>query len=259
MQQWQMTMIEEKDRVINIAIIEDNKEILDELCAKINRFGKDKECTLNVFVVNDPISFVGDYRNNFDIIFVSVESSLVNGIAYSRRLRRYDENVIIILTSYTTEAAIEGYAVRAHAYLLKNTDYVMFSAWLNSAVDIIFSRAMREYVIFSGELINRLQIDGIKYVEVQGHILYFYTTSRKESYSQRRSMKDLEVEFAKFGFFKVSKSYLINLKYVTAVKNNCVILGDMEIMVSRTQRRAFKDVFDRLLCGYRSINFIDRF
>ncbi len=240
------------NRIINVAIIEENTRRVQELCAAIERFAEEKKCIFHISVVNSVISFIGEYRNNFDILFISVEHSELGGLAIAQRLRRYDDDVLIMLSSDSVDAAMDGYSVRAFSYLLKDADYFSFAKSLNAAVEQINDRPAREYIIYAEDAIYRLQIGGIEYVEVRGHSLYFHTMSSKEEYVQRGSMIKIEQEFSSSGFFRVNKSYLINLSCVTAVRGNVVIIRDMEIPISRNRRKEFNLAFKKLLSGAKT-------
>ncbi len=238
-----------QERIIKVAVIEENAKQAKLVRDVLHIFAKDRKYEFYVHVVDDVVSFISDYRGGYDILFISVEHPVMGGIAIANKLRRYDEDVLIFLSSHTKDAAIEGYGVQAFTYLLKNTDYYSVSVWLSAAVERIMAKPITEHVIVTSEKIHRLQIEGIQFIEIRGHQLCFHTTTNPGGYCQRGKMSDIEATFATHGFFRINRSYLINLHYVTSVHGNEVTVGGTIITIGRTRKREFRKQLDKVLRG----------
>ncbi len=240
-------------RSLRVAVIEDNDEFAKELCEKLRLFATEKGQTLQIFLLDDALSLLRDYRGGFDIMFISVEHSQLDGISMARGIRRYDDDTLLFLLSEGVAAAVDGYDVRAFAYLLKDISSASLYKWLEAAVEKVCEASAREYVLeVKGEL-RRLRTDRIRYVEVDGHHLYFYVEGRTEPYTQRGRLLDIEGLFADSGFFRINKSQLVNINYVTAAQGNILRLGEEALSISRSRKKQWTLLFHRMLQGDRAL------
>ena len=66
--------------------------------------------------------------------------------------------------------------------------------------------------------VKKVPVDTIRYVEIQNRMLYYYT-SRGE-YVVRGTIKSALDMLAPYHFVKCNHWYIVNLKYVTEVRDN---------------------------------------
>ncbi|MDE6590567.1 MAG: LytTR family transcriptional regulator, partial [Oscillospiraceae bacterium] len=48
-------------------------------------------------------------------------------------------------------------------------------------------------------------------------------------------------------FFRCNKCYLVNLEFVDGVDNNCILIGDDRIQVSRARKKALMDALNNYI------------
>ncbi len=236
-----------REKVLKIAVVEENRQYAKVLTDNIKRFVADKKCAANVTVVADAVGFISDYRELYDIVFLSVELSGTDGITLARRLRRCDDSVTLFLTSHDTQTAMEGYSVHAYAYMLKTTDYIWFSKRMDEAVEKIFGRPSDGHVVVNGDEIFCLSLENIRYIEVMEHTLYYHTSTSDLPYSARGALSEIEDKFYRNGFYRINKSFMVNMRYITAVRAGCVFLGETQIAISRRKKKEFMQEFAALL------------
>ena len=67
----------------------------------------------------------GYATGQFDIIILDIEMDGMNGLEAAERIRRKDEDVLLMFLTSHSEFAIDGYAVNAYRYMLKGeSDYL---------------------------------------------------------------------------------------------------------------------------------------
>ena len=94
-----------------------------------------------------------------------------------------------------------------------------------------------------------LEIAQIVYAETDGHGCVVHTTSK--SYEVNQLLGELEKKLADFGFFRIHKSYLVNLDYVVEMVpgfNNGYSLKmkyfeKERLPIGRTQVKEFRNLF----------------
>ena len=85
--------------------------------------------------------------------------------------------------------------------------------------------------------VKKLQIQQIYYVEVQNRILHFHTDEGE--YLIRGTMQKVEEELAGYSFAKCNHWYIVNLRHVTEVRKNIVVVAGHELEISRRNRTPF--------------------
>ena len=65
--------------------------------------------------------------------------------------------------------------------------------------------------------------------------------------SSRGTMKEQEEALSSFGFYRVTKSFLVNLEHVEAVRNGCCIISGEHIKISRQKKKDFMEELNRYI------------
>lgn len=98
-------------------------------------------------------------------------------------------------------------------------------------------------VLLNGE-IYILDIEKVLYIEVVDRKTFVYT--KDQVYETSFKLYELELQLEEYGFFRISKSCIVQLKYIQSLKADCdrKIKATMEngeqIIVSRQYSDAFK-------------------
>lgn len=177
-------------------------------------------------------------KNPFDLVFLDIEMSGIDGITLAKRLRAVSENVQIVFLTSHIEYALEGYEVNALRYLVKPVDMNKLSEVLkyiqdkkNNSRQIMIKQEGEDIVIDISDIIYMESMD--KNVRI--------VTSKSE-YITRYNISDYEEELKNSGFLRIHRGYLISLSKVKKiVKNDVVMDGDISLPVSRSNIKTLKD------------------
>lgn len=236
--------------MIRIAIVEDDKNFQEQLKEYLKRYEKENENEFYIEIFEDGVDIIEDYYPTWDIIFMDICMKHLDGIKSAQKIREYDKSVIIIFITTMARFAIKGYEVDALDFILKPINYIQISTKINKALNHIERYKKQKYLLLPiNDCKERVSINEILFIEVKNHNLYFITANK--SYTMRYSMREIEKELGDYSFKKCSQSYLVNLKYVTMVKNNTVIVGEYELSISRPRKKQFlKELSDYIGNGY---------
>ena len=95
------------------------------------------------------------------------------------------------------------------------------------------------YIEVRCNLMNeRILHDNIQYIEAMGDYIRIVTSRKK--FVVLMSMKKVESLLPKESFFRIHKSYIINLTKVTQYKGQEVAMGALKFPLSRLKKEAFK-------------------
>lgn len=173
---------------------------------------------------NDSVKGLEFVQNNsVDILFLDINMPHLSGIELARQISK---TVKVIFTTAYQDFALEGFELRAVDYLLKPFSYDRFSRAVSHAAHLISleegsgnDASITVKVDYSNHniLVNSiLYVEGLKdYVKI-----HIYDRVIVVKYTMKAITSLLEV----YGFIRVHRSYIINLKKVHFYKSNALIV-----------------------------------
>ena len=233
--------------MIRIAIVEDEKSAAEKIEGYIQQFSKEKNIECEVTYFTNGIDFVSDYRSLFDIVLLDIEMPHMDGLETAKRLRQIDQNVCIIFVTNMAQYAIKGYEVSALDFMVKPVKYFDFFVKLQKAISYVEANSDFSLVLETKDSIRKVSVREIRYVEVYDHWLIFHLA--KENVTVRGKIKDMEETLSAHNFSRCHNCYLINLKCVTELTANYVVVAGEEIQVSRRRRKEFSERLTNFLGG----------
>jgi Response regulator of the LytR/AlgR family len=118
---------------MRVAIIEDDEATRCQLVNYLQRYTRQYETEFQIQQFSDGIQLAENYRPVYDILLMDIEMAQLNGMETARRIRKFDEEVLIVFITNTAQYAIKGYEVGALDYILKPIPYFSFSQQLRKA------------------------------------------------------------------------------------------------------------------------------
>lgn len=222
---------------IKVIIVEDDKDAAAVLEEYLARYGEAKGVNFDVRKYNNVSLFLANYNNSADLIFMDIELPDGDGMNAIAKLRERDGEVAVIFVTNMSQYAVKGYEVRALDFIVKPVSYGNFSVKLAGAISVIRSRAGKDIWISNKEGKTCIRSTRIKYIEVNKHVLVYHTLDG--DYTQSGVLNNVQSELEGEPFSLCNRCYLVNLRYVTAVKQFDVFLGEQKLQISRPKRVTF--------------------
>ncbi len=222
-----------------IAIVEDEKEASDTLKKMIEEYQKkDQENHFSVVSFSSASSFLFEYNGSYDLIFMDIEMPGLNGMEAAKQIREKDNHVLIVFVTNMAQYAVEGYSVHAYDFILKPINYPRFSMKFERICNELTHQNNDHFIsIQVKKEVKRIRVDDIRYIEVLNHDLILHMN--KECMKFRGTMKEIEQKLHEENFSRCSNSFLVNLKYITGLKGDFVLLGEESLRISQTKRFSF--------------------
>ncbi len=233
--------------VISIAIVEDEKNYIDQLTAYLKRYEEESGHRLRLSVFRDGGQILNNYRAEYDIILMDIQMQLIDGMTAAERIRRVDPDTIIIFITNMVQYAIRGYAVDALDYVLKPVSYFAFSQRIDRAIDRLKRKEKHFVMIATRGGSQKLPTDQIYYVESNGHALTYY--AKNDVLTATGTMKEVEQALKAHGFSRCNKGYIVNLEHVQAIRNGAVLVAGQELLISRGRKAEFMEDLARHMGG----------
>lgn len=224
--------------MLNIAIIEDEIKTQELLKSYFADFTKQSGEVFQISCFDNPITFLSNYKANYDIVLMDIELPHMNGMEASHKLREMDKAVTLIFVTNMAQFAVEGYSVNAFDYIVKPISSDDFSLKLERAILRIKSNDDPKIKILVNYAVKLISVSQLKYVEVIGHKLVYHTLDG-EDYPTTGTLKDVETKLRGKGFAKCNSCYLVNLRHVSDVDGQTVTVGGEVLQISYPKRKDF--------------------
>jgi len=226
--------------MIQIALVDDDKDASNELQEKLQKFASENNEQFSISTYHEVVSFLDHYQS-VDIVFMDVEMPYLNGIAAAQKLRQIDEKVVLIYVTNYMQYAVEGYEVNALGYLLKPINYARLSSVLKKTLSLLLQEAKGLLVKTSSGL-KKVYPDELMYIEISGHLIEIHTKS--EVLETWGSLKELEKKLPEGRFVRSTSNTVVNLSYVKGFENDDLVLSEgSRLPISRRKKKEFIDFF----------------
>ncbi len=225
--------------MIKIAIVEDDIQDQEKAKTFFERLSEEsgEKFALSFFLNGDQFLFSFQY-GAFDLVLMDIDlSSKDNGIEVSKKLRKIDEDVVLVFTTNLAQYAIEGYKVNAFNYIVKPYSYFDFSSQIMAIVSKINSQKSERILLQNDGIRAVVKIKDIYYVEISGHQMIYHTSVG--DFKTYGSLKAVEKELKSFNFALCNSCFLVNLDYVERVDGYDVTVKGHKLLISHPRKKEF--------------------
>lgn len=206
------------DHMLSILICDDDKTVLAALKESVENILKEADRKARILAFTDTAAVSAQILSGCDIALLDIDfdGADYNGMDIARKIRSLRSDTVIIFVTNFIEYAPEGYEVQAFRYILKRD--------LKADLKAVFPLALKQLhqetlpIQVNGEII-KVPLDDILYLEVQQHSVTVVTRKltvdrKQKEYSFYATLSELEERLEPFGFLRIHKSYLVNMKHL---------------------------------------------
>lgn len=175
-----------------------------------------------------------------DLLFLDIKMPQITGIDFLKTLR--NPPAVIFTTAYR-EYALESYEFDIVDYLLKPITFDRFFKAANRYLRIsgpvnnkIIAPSQEGFIyIKNASKFNKVNIDSILYIEsVKDYIIVHQKEGIK--LNAKYKISDIEIELQDKSFLRIHRSFIINLKNITAFTAYDVEIGSIEIPIGASYK-----------------------
>lgn len=226
---------------MKIAICDDDWHMQQTLRLFIDQTYQDLDMLVDGFTSGEALlAAVQKQSQSYQLILLDIEMRGIDGLETARRVRALLPDCYIIFITSHDEFALTGYEVQAFRYLVKPVQ----PEKLTEAISAVRAELADQLTLHveDGPVEALVRARDIFYVEAQDKRVRLVTA--RETFSDRRGIDEVAALLAQEDFYRVHRSYLINLRYVAFMDGTTVQLvnGD-QVPISRLRKKAFKNAF----------------
>lgn len=214
-----------------IAICDDEQNQIEYITSIVTSWSNHKghSCEIRTFASAEAFLFEYEEDKAYDILLLDVEMKNMNGIELAKRIRKDNNRAEIIFITSHFEFVGEGYEVDALHYLIKPISVEKFTQVLTKAAEKLSVEPPSVVISCEGETVKLYESD-ILYVESFLHYIVIHTKDNEYKIKENISVFENKVSDV---FYRIHRSYLVSLKYITRISRTSVNIGNTELPLSR--------------------------
>lgn len=227
------------------ALLDDDREILPYLAEKIQTEFLKHKITLQLAQYQSPASFLEalEKGNQSDIYFLDIDMSQVNGLTVAKKIGDLQKDAILIFLSAKEDLVFSTFRLHPFFFIRKSH----FPEDLRQAVeDLKGAPEAREECLLTDEQGQPISLSLDKTLYLEASDKYIDIVTQEGRRFIRRTLSYAEKVLTDYGFVRIHRSYLVNLRSVYAIKYDKVILDNgASLPLSRGKAAELKRRFCR--------------
>lgn len=231
--------------MIKIAILEDEDASAKRLTDAVNSYCGEHNIAVAIDRYDTAFKLLDHYRPIYDIIFMDIVLPSMNGIEAAKELRKTDDAVTIVFVTDMANLAVRGYEVNALDFIVKPVEYNSFARKFERALNAVRNRTSIDVCIQTDRTLKRISALKIYYIEIIHHKLIYHT--EEGDFVSRGTLDELEKQLAPENFVRCNACYLVNMRFISEVAGDNVIVAGESLKISRTKKKAFMQVLTNYL------------
>jgi two-component system, LytTR family, response regulator len=183
-------------------------------------------------------------RERIDLVFLDIQMPKLTGIDLLKSLRHPPK---VILTTAYVDYALEGFELDVVDYLVKPVSFRRFLKAVNkyfalAPVSSPETQTEKEFIFVKADRKNhKVLFSEIQYVESVKDYIKIHTTDKNLLVKQ--TLASFEEELPPADFIRIHRSYIVNLKHITAYTAHDIEIGAAELPIGVSYKQK---VFERL-------------
>lgn len=220
---------------MKIAICDDEPKYRKTIADLLNQYKEQYSFETEEFETAEMLLEAFEKGETFDIIFLDIEMFGLSGVEAAKKLKKSNNDVIIIFVTAYTKYISETFRLGAFQFLLKPINDEDFKTDFERAV-WMFTYRHRKYQIKTKENTLFFEFKDIYFIEAVSRRLVLHTKDGQYGYTGKLS--DVYEELKGYGFFRIHQGYIVNLDKVTKISGFQAVLDNGKILpISRNTKK----------------------
>ncbi len=218
---------------MNIAIVDDNyihRQNIKQILKQVHNVH-------NIDEFSSGEAFLSSHTV-YDIVLLDVEMDCMSGIDVKNSIQQNIATKIIFVSSYTNRV-MDAFGQNVIAYLHKDDPVLA-----NKLVNLVYTLVQEKQIEIDGEIVFLSQII---YCSGGGSYTHIYTHNKE--WVMRKTLSEVSEQLDST-FYRIHKSFIVNLKYIKKIYYNKVVLHNGEqLKISRTSKKQVQEAYLQYMKG----------
>lgn len=214
---------------IKIAVCDNNSVVIENVAKVIDNVSESRRVDIDYRSFTSYEQLIGRI-NEFDLFILDYNMAdgdddlsfedKINGMEFARLIRQHDEKKGIIFITAFPEFVYESFEVRTYRFLVKPIDENLLFDAIQTFIDNTAESG--KLLVNINKEIHPINIDEIVYLEVSGKNTTICTEN--DILKCRKPIASFEKELLPFYFYRVHRSYIVNINKIKQFNAKTVIL-----------------------------------
>ncbi len=225
---------------MKVGIVEDEAVWRDKIQAVIETYCRDKNIPVQIHAYGSGKDFMKD--SDADLLFLDIElAEGEDGFQIAEQLMHEGKKCKVCFLTSHAELARSGYRVNAFRYLDKR-----HLEEVSEALDSFLKTKIQDRILSCTDTAGMrigINLKELLLVETYGRKLRYLMLDGREHICEGK-ISEAAQSLSPFGFSRIHRSYLVNLKYIEKAQSHEVTLcNGFKVMIGRAHKDAFKKEF----------------
>ena len=237
--------------MINIVICDDDEVYAKAVYTHLSQLLNDKKCKFHCDLYTDSFQFYQEKISSnqfYDIAFLDIEMTPYSGLEFAKTLKEINPFLIVFMITSYAKYLDDALDLNIFRYLTKPLDLTRFSSGIDKALLLIDKNTISFFLKKDNEEI-KIPINDIVYFETVRHATKVVTNS--SVFLSKNNIDYWEQKLIASFFYRIHKSFIINMKYITNYRRDTLTLLDQyDVPISYRNQAEFKTFFFRFFGGH---------
>lgn len=227
-----------------IAIVDDSPQDIEHLKTQVEGFLTKARESYRIHTFGESVDFIRS-QEKYDIAFLDINMDRINGLEAAHFVRKISKEMVLIFVTQMAQMAIRGYEVDAMDFIIKPSEQATIDRVMNRALKRIHSQAGYTMVLKTAKDTHSVSTNKIYYIEVYDHDLIYHTEDGE--YRLRGQLNQVRKSLDDKQFVLSSRSHLVNLRHISSVHNDHLIVAGNVVPLSKVRRKEIEQRFVNFL------------
>lgn len=199
---------------MKILICDDEQQYVDELKTHVEKFMQCRFVNYVIHTANNPQEVV-ESNEIYQLVFLDIQMDNLDGISLAKILKKRNSKVAIFFVTSFNDYQDDAMDLRAFRFFEKPFNADRLYSGLEKAMEYI-DESYIDFFVYANNEQKKLLTDEVIYVERGNRQVSLVTT--QGNFTTRESFDEWCEILQNSFFYRVHKSYIVNLHYVTGYK-----------------------------------------
>lgn len=232
--------------MINIGICDDIKDVLLEMNSLVSNILTHLQVDYNIHLFQSGEKLLKS-SETFDVVFLDIEMPEMDGITTGELLHQKNQECKIVMATGMVERYKEAFRIQAFRFVTK--PFVRSEVEEALKAVILLKQDNQSIELFFQRIQYNIPYKQIQFISAFNGYSEFQVGDRV--FRKDSSLNELEQILDPKCFVRISRYYIVNLRWVQSYQAGELLINHQKLRVSKRKRKEFEEIYINYDMNYR--------